>query len=116
MRMKKIKSLAIVMSLVSVAGMFAACGGSTEEVKDSGTGKESASLSGEIKVDGSSTVAPITEAMAEEFNIENRDVKIPVGVSGTGGGFKRFVVGETDIQDASRTIKDSEIERRLQIM
>ena len=110
MRMKKIKSLAIVMSLVSVAGMFAACGGS-EEGKDSGTGKESASLSGEIKVDGSSTVAPITEAMAEEFNVENRDVKIPVGVSGTGGGFKRFVVGETDIQDASRTIKDSEIEK-----
>ena len=107
MRMKKIKSLAIVMSLVSVAGMFAACGGA----ENGGTGNEGTSLAGEIKVDGSSTVAPITEAMAEEFNIENKDVKIPVGVSGTGGGFKRFVVGETDIQDASRTIKDSEIEK-----
>lgn len=106
MRMKKLKSLAIVMSLVSVAGMFAACGESATE----STGGETKSLSGEIKVDGSSTVAPITEAMAEEFNVENKDVKIPVGVSGTGGGFKRFVVGETDIQDASRPIKDSEKE------
>ncbi|MGL5067322.1 MAG: phosphate ABC transporter substrate-binding protein PstS family protein [Sarcina sp.] len=106
MRMKKIKSLAIVMSLVGVTGVFAACAGA----KDS-KGTEGASLSGEIKIDGSSTVAPITEAMAEEFNVENKDVKIPVGVSGTGGGFKRFVVGETDIQDASRKIKDSEVEK-----
>ncbi|MGL4760536.1 MAG: phosphate ABC transporter substrate-binding protein PstS family protein [Sarcina sp.] len=106
MRMKKIKSLAIVMSLVGVTGVFAACGG-----KEESKGTEGASLAGEIKIDGSSTVAPITEAMAEEFNVENKDVKIPVGVSGTGGGFKRFVVGETDIQDASRKIKDSEVEK-----
>ncbi|MGL5576340.1 MAG: phosphate ABC transporter substrate-binding protein PstS family protein [Sarcina sp.] len=109
MRMKKLKSLAIVMSLVSVAGMFAACGGS-ETGSESASGDKTTTLSGEIKVDGSSTVAPITEAMAEEFNVENKDVKIPVGVSGTGGGFKRFVVGDTDIQDASRPIKDSEKE------
>ncbi|MGL4655790.1 MAG: phosphate ABC transporter substrate-binding protein PstS family protein [Sarcina sp.] len=109
MRMKKLKSLAIVMSLVSVAGMFAACGGN-ETGNESTGGNETTALAGEIKVDGSSTVAPITEAMAEEFNVENKDVKIPVAVSGTGGGFKRFVVGETDIQDASRPIKDSEKE------
>jgi phosphate transport system substrate-binding protein len=63
-----------------------------------------------IAIDGSSTVFPITEAMAEEFMSENRDVSITVGVSGTGGGFKKFCAGETDISDASRPIKDSEKE------
>ena len=70
-----------------------------------------AGLEGEIAVDGSSTVFPITEAMAEEFGIlTDRDVRVTVGVSGTGGGFKRFCAGETDISDASRPIKDSEVE------
>ncbi len=69
------------------------------------------SLEGEIAVDGSSTVFPITEAMAEEFGIlTERGVRVTVGVSGTGGGFKRFCAGETDISDASRPIKDSEVE------
>lgn len=67
-------------------------------------------LSGTIEIDGSSTVFPITEAVAEEFRITNPDVRINVGISGTGGGFKRFVVGETDISDASRPIKQSEAE------
>jgi phosphate transport system substrate-binding protein len=68
-------------------------------------------LDGEIAVDGSSTVFPITEAMAEEFGgLADRNVRITVGVSGTGGGFKRFCAGETDISDASRPIKDSEVE------
>ena len=68
-------------------------------------------LEGEIQVDGSSTVFPITEAMAEEFGIlTERGVRVTVGVSGTGGGFKRFCAGETDISDASRPIKDSEVE------
>ena len=65
-------------------------------------------LSGEIEIDGSSTVAPITEAVAEEFRKVAPDVQVNVGISGSGGGFKRFVVGETDISDASRSIKDSE--------
>lgn len=65
-------------------------------------------LQGEIKVDGSSTVYPITEAVAEEFRKANKNVRITVGISGTGGGFKRFTVGETDISDASRPIKDKE--------
>ena len=70
-----------------------------------------ADLEGEIAVDGSSTVFPITEAMAEEFGIlTERGVRVTVGVSGTGGGFKRFCAGETDISDASRPIKDSEVE------
>ena len=67
-------------------------------------------LAGEIAVDGSSTVFPITEAMAAEFGIANPDVRVTVGVSGTGGGFKRFCAGETDISDASRPIKSSEVE------
>ena len=67
-------------------------------------------LSGEVKVDGSSTVYPITEAVAEEFRTEQPDVQVTVGVSGTGGGFKKFGRGETDISDASRPIKESEIE------
>lgn len=68
-------------------------------------------LSGTIEIDGSSTVYPITEAVAEEFRKLHPQVRINVGISGTGGGFKRFVVGETQISDASRPIKDSEKEQ-----
>ncbi len=64
-----------------------------------------------IKVDGSSTVGPISEAVAEEFTKETKGaVKITVGISGTGGGMKKFVRGEIDIADASRPIKQSEID------
>jgi len=65
-------------------------------------------LGGRVEIDGSSTVFPITEAMAEEFQLANRGVRVTVGVSGTGGGFERFCAGETDISDASRPIKPSE--------
>lgn len=61
-----------------------------------------------VRIDGSSTVFPITEAVAEEFGKRNRTVRVTVGISGTGGGFKKFVAGETDISDASRPIKGSE--------
>lgn len=67
-------------------------------------------LSGNLKVDGSSTVYPITEAVAEEFGIKNRNVRVTVGISGTGGGFKKFCSGETDMSNASRPIKSSEVE------
>jgi len=64
-----------------------------------------------IKIDGSSTVFPITEAVAEEFQIQNRGkVRVTVGISGTGGGFKKFCRGESDIQDASRPILAAEME------
>ncbi len=63
-----------------------------------------------IKVDGSSTVFPITEAMAEDFQKANKGQQVTVGISGTGGGFKKFCRGETDIQDASRPIQTSEME------
>ena len=65
-------------------------------------------LAGKIRIDGSSTVFPITEAVAEEFQKLNRKVRVTVGISGTGGGFKKFTTGQTDINDASRPIKDKE--------
>ncbi len=64
-----------------------------------------APLAGTVTIDGSSTVFPITEAVAEEFQIANKGVQVPVAFSGTGGGFKKFCVGETDVNDASRPIK-----------
>lgn len=67
-------------------------------------------LSGDVVVDGSSTVYPITTAVAEEFAVSNPQVRVSVGLSGTGGGFEKFCAGETDISDASRPIKDSEAE------
>lgn len=63
-----------------------------------------------ILADGSSTVAPVTKAMAEEFRKVRPDVNVTVAISGTSGGFRRFVAGETDISNASRAIKQSEID------
>jgi len=99
--LKKItKKITTILALAFVAPLIlTACGQS---------GQSGQSLTGEIKIDGSSTVFPITEAVAEEFTAQNPDIKIPVGVSGTGGGFKKFAVGETDITNASRPIKAEE--------
>ena len=72
------------------------------------SGGSSEELSGEIAIDGSSTVAPFAQAAAELFNEEQPNVRITVGTSGTGGGFEKFCAGETDISDASRPIKDDE--------
>jgi len=83
----------------------AACGDDEEDSGDSGGGGD---LSGTINIDGSSTVQPFAEAAAELFNGENPDVNISVGAAGTGGGFEKFCVGETDISDASRPIEASE--------
>lgn len=81
---------------------------------ESGTNVESAKTpttgSGTVKVDGSSTVFPITEAVAEEYQKSSPGVRVTVGVSGTGGGFKKFCNGETDVSNASRPIKPSEVE------
>jgi phosphate transport system substrate-binding protein len=79
-------------------------------VAEGATPTRPAELRGDIEIDGSSTVYPITEAAAEEFMKRYPGVKISVGISGTGGGFKRFVIGETDINDASRPITRSEAE------
>lgn len=71
---------------------------------------EAPKLSGQVEIDGSSTVFPISEAVAEEFGAVQGDVKVAVGVSGTGGGFKRFCAAETAFSNASRPIKDEEAE------
>lgn len=75
-----------------------------------GSNKDGDTLSGTIDIDGSSTVYPITEAVAEEFRSVAPNVRVTVGVSGTGGGFQKFLRGETGINNASREIKPSEIE------
>lgn len=102
--MKKIRNKKSLMLVSAIALTFAFVGCGQAE---SGSGSK---LSGEIRIDGSSTVFPITEAIVEEFNKTEPDVKIPVGVSGTGGGFKKFIAKETDISNASRPIKDEEAE------
>ena len=81
---------------------MAACGSSSD--------RSVSNLSGAIAIDGSSTVYPVTEAVAEEFQIANPDTRVTVGVSGTGGGFTKFCVSDTDISGASRPIKDNERE------
>lgn len=81
---------------------IAACGGEGSVQNPSAKGGES--LSGNIRIDGSSTVAPLTEALAESFQAEYPDVKVTVGTSGTGGGFEKFCAGETDANDASARI------------
>ena len=85
---------------------LAACGGGDGGEDVSGA----ANLAGTIQIDGSSTVAPLSEAAAEGFQEEHKDVNVVVGTSGTGGGFEKFCAGETDISDASRPIKEKEIE------
>ena len=106
-------------SLCFLAGylslVLTACGGSqtsTTETNQNGQsgGETTSDLSGDVLVDGSSTVFPISEAMAEEFMATNSGVRVTVGISGSGGGFKKFCAGETDISNASRPIKQSEIE------
>ncbi len=72
--------------------------------------KDGSGLTGEIKIDGSSTVAPVSQVVSEYFNEEHRDVRVSVGTSGTGGGFKKFYAKEIDINDASRAIKEEEAE------
>lgn len=70
----------------------------------------SSSALADLRIDGSSTVYPITQAVAEEFRIDNPDVKITVAFSGTGGGFKKFCRGEIDVVNASRPIKKEEMD------
>jgi len=85
--------------LISTSLVLFSCGGKKQEQNQ---------LTGTINIDGSSTVYPITEAVAEEFKKVYPDVKVAVALSGTGGGFKKFVRGETDINDASRPISHYE--------
>lgn len=92
-------------SLLLASMLITSCG----ERNEGGTNAAGeAHLTGSVSIDGSSTVYPITEAVAEEFRRDQPDVKVTVGLSGTGGGFKKFGRGEIDINDASRPIKPGE--------
>jgi phosphate transport system substrate-binding protein len=106
-RMRKLLAFAACGALALGA---VACGGDDDDDGGGGSagGGGGGDLSGNIRIDGSSTVAPFTQAAAEEFQAQNPGVKITVGTSGTGGGFEKFCAGETDISDASRPIKDDE--------
>ena len=95
--------LALVCTLVLIG-----CNDSSETTDNAG---EEAGLSGKVRLDGSSTVFPISEAVAEEFSTAQPRIRVTVGVSGTGGGFKKFLSGEIDINDASRIIKPREQEK-----
>ena len=95
---------------ITLACSLTACGGNTNPTP-SGEGESGEASSSGITADGSSTVFPIAEAMAEEYGKENPNVRPPtVGISGTGGGFQKFCTGETDISNASRPIRAAEIE------
>ncbi len=92
--------------LVVLVFTLAACGGSSSSGTSSGGGSGGKTL---VTLDGSSTVFPISEAVAEEFQKSNQNINVTVGISGTGGGFQKFCRGEIDISDASRPISASEV-------
>jgi phosphate transport system substrate-binding protein len=104
--MKKIITLAV----CGILALGVAACGNDEDSSDGGSGGSAGGeeLSGTIRIDGSSTVAPFAQAAQEAFQGENPGVKITVGTSGTGGGFEKFCAGETDVSNASRPIKDDE--------
>ena len=126
-RSKRLLALAAGLAAISVVA-FGACGSddddSTPTTVPGGTAPAGASpttpaggggeidygsLSGQIRVDGSSTVFPISEAVAEEFRSVASSVRVNVAFSGTGGGFEKFCRGEIQVSDASRPIKDDEV-------
>ncbi|MCH8561042.1 phosphate ABC transporter substrate-binding protein PstS family protein [Nesterenkonia sp. DZ6] len=98
-------------AILSIATLaLVGCGDGGEEGEaETGTEEGGNGASGQVVIDGSSTVAPFGEAAAETFMQENPDVQVTVGTSGTGGGFESFCRGETDISEASRSISDEEI-------
>lgn len=104
------KMIKLASVLAPAALLLAACGGTNTETPSASGGATSApaTASSEIRIDGSSTVAPLAAAAGELFREANPNVNVSVGTSGTGGGFEKFCAGETDISNASRAIKDEE--------
>ncbi|MEK5103527.1 PstS family phosphate ABC transporter substrate-binding protein [Cytobacillus sp. FSL M8-0252] len=109
---KRFKYVASTLMIGSVLAFTTACGANGGANSSSNgeqtTSEENQQLQGEIKIDGSSTVYPIMEAVVEEFSMDQPGVQVSVASSGTGGGFKQFIAGTTDISNASREIKDEE--------
>ena len=104
-----IKPSLILLNLCIVLNIISCSTIDENQIPSTSITTNSINLKGTVEVDGSSTLAPLSEAVAEEFKKTYSKANILVGISGTGGGFKRFVIGEIDIADASRAIKDSEI-------
>jgi len=100
------KTIKLISVIAGAALFLASCGTNKTSEEQAADGK----LTGAVNIDGSSTVYPITEAVAEEFKKVHPDVKVAVALSGTGGGFKKFARGETDINDASKAIQESQIQ------
>ncbi|WP_260284702.1 PstS family phosphate ABC transporter substrate-binding protein [Peribacillus aracenensis] len=105
--MRRFKGMAMTVMMGGVIAVAAGCG-SDDTKTSSSEGKGSSQLQGEVITDGSSTVFPIMEAVAEEYMGTQPDVKVSVGSSGTGGGFKKFIAGDTDLANASRPVKEEE--------
>lgn len=105
-------NLKVAAVVMPAALLLAACGSGDSATPAAATSAPAAvvKLSGEIRIDGSSTVAPLSAAAGELFREGEPDVNVSVGTSGTGGGFKKFCADETDISNASRPIKDAEAE------
>ncbi len=99
----RIWKYAMASTILGSALMLGACGGNATQPGEGG------GASGSVSGDGSSTVAPILEGIVEEYAAVEPDVQVTVGVSGTGGGFEKFMQGETDFSNASRPIKEEEI-------
>jgi len=105
--MKGFKRLALLATMIGVLALVTACGSDSSK-EGNGT---NTSLEGSVAIDGSSTVYPIMEAIAEEYMLEQSGVQVSVGFSGTGGGMEKLINGEIDMADASRPMKDSEKEQ-----
>lgn len=105
----RIWKYAMASTILGSALVLGACGGGAQEETSSQTaGEESAQVEGSVSGDGSSTVAPIMEGIVEEYAGAQPNVQVTVGVSGTGGGFEKFIQGETVFSNASRPIKEEE--------
>lgn len=107
--MKSFNNRLGLLSLAAALALAVGCSKPASETageKPAGEGKPAT-----VSIDGSSTVYPITEAVAEEFQKANPNTRVTVGIAGTGGGFKKFLAGETDVNDASRPILAEEVEK-----
>jgi len=107
---KPVRAALMGLAAGAMAFLIACGGGGGDDGTEGPSGPDGGSLSGSLTIDGSSTVFPISEAVAEEFLREQRNVRVTVGLSGTGGGFQKFCNGETEISDASRPITQKEID------
>ncbi len=107
-RVNRTRVAALAATALAGSLVLAACGGGSGSDSSGGGASGDSSLSGAVRIDGSSTVYPLTALAAEDFMAANPGVQVTVASSGTGGGFEKFCRGETDANDASRPIKDEE--------